>query len=144
MTIYGVDCDMRRVHCISEHGVVVCKNHPNVGPICEAAKPGDTILFEVASALDYTDSKAIAHQKHRWMIWNTSAVTDLFHLLPADITLLVSPSNLWTRGYDLHLRHEVAECKASTKDLREAQAMIWFWRHRPQDWTTLPKYLETL
>ena len=137
---YAVDCDLRRVHCVDEAGRVICSNSKTIQPILDSGLAiSDTILFEIASPLDYTDSKAIAHNKRRWTIWNVAQAVHLAHLTPC--TVLVSPSHTWTRGHDAKLRQAAAGATASTHDLREAQAMLWYAQHRPQDWKPLEDYL---
>ena len=58
--------------------------------------------------------------------------------------MLVAPSNVWTRGYDLKTRHKLAGCRQPKKDLRECEAMLWFYKQRPNDWVPLRDYLASL
>lgn len=107
-----------------------------------------TVLMEVAGAVDYTDNKAIAHNKRRWTIWNIAEVSRINHCftdeLWENVRLRVAPSSKWTHGHDVKVRHALAKCTAKTKDTREAEAMIWFYRKTPSDWVSLDEYLENL
>jgi hypothetical protein len=61
-----------------------------------------------------------------------------------NVYFLVAPSNIWTHGHDLKTRHAVAQTTSKKKDLRECEAMIWFYRHSPLDWKPLDVYLAGL
>lgn len=146
--ILAVDCDLRRVHAVDAAGQVICSQAPDIAPV-EAwayANRNGTILFEIASALDYTDSKAVAHQKRRWTIYNvaTAARLDAHCTQLGGPVVLVAPSHAWTQGHPLARRHLLAGCTQRQKDLREAEAMHWFHRHKPQDWRPLWHFLATL
>ncbi len=141
-TILAIDCDLHRIHAIDSNGVVVCKNHPTLELILD--HPCELVLFEIASPVDYTReaNKAVAHNKRRWTIFNAIQAARLGHYFKDD--MLVAPSSAWTRGFDRETRHTMAGCNARTKDLREAQAMIWFYLHYPKAWTSLQEFTDHL
>lgn len=136
------DIDLRKVYAVTDAGEVVCKAAPDVAPVLAwiRANPGALVLVEVASALDYTDSKAIAHQKRRWTIWNIAAT----QRIAAVCDPLVSPSHVWTRGHRLEVRHLAAKCRQTQKDLRECECMLWSHHHNPELWTPWPSFLATV
>lgn len=148
----AIDCDLRRVHAVDEAGNVLCEAAPDIQAVADAVFMRDaTILFEIASAKDYTageNNKAKDYHKRRWMLWNMAQAVHLTYLARA--TVLVSPSSLWTRGYPREVRHAMAKVSVrgrsakNLKDLREAQCMLWFHEHHPEAWMPLPHYLETL
>lgn len=144
----AVDCDLRRIHAVTDAGQVICRSAPDLAPIEAWAyeHQAGTILFEVASALDYTDSKAIAHQKRRWTIFNVAmaAHLDAFCTRLGGPQLVVAPSHVWTHGHPLATRHRIAQCMQPQKDLREAEAMLWFHRQAPGDWVPLSDWLKQL
>jgi len=142
----AIDCDLRRIHAVRADGSMICTGAPslNLVMLALAGQTGD-VLFEVASALDYTDSKAIAHQKRRWTIWNIAQAQALHQWgYGSGLRVLVAPSHAWTMGYELTVRHRLAKCTAKNKDLRDAQAMLWFQARAPEKWTTFPEFLENL
>lgn len=145
MKTLAIDCDLRKVYAALEGGRVVCKADPEARPIFEDHWPDWTILFEIASALDYSDSKAIAHNKRRWTIWNVAMAVRLDrHVRDTGGTFLVSPSHKWTRGHGREVRHALAKCQCTQKDLRECEAMIFMHHHRPQDWVPLQEFLDAI
>lgn len=106
-----------------------------------------TLLLEVAGAVDYTDSKAVAHNKRRWTIWNIAQAAKAAAWVTEgwpEVTMKIAPSSKWTKGHDIKVRHKLAGCDAKQKDLRECQAMIWYYTQTPSDWVTFDKYLEDL
>lgn len=141
MSVIAVDCDLRKVYAVAAGGHVICKAAPSIAPLLAPAWAAYTILFEVASALDYSDSKAIAHQKRRWTIWNIATAA---RLAAAHPKVLVSPSHLWTRGHQLKVRHAFAKCVLGQKDLRECESMIFMYHHRPQDWVPFQEFLDAI
>jgi len=140
--IAAIDCDLRKHYCVDEDGNVLAKADPSWNWIARLPQ-GTTVLFEIASAVDYTSDKAVAHNKRRWTIWNVAQAMYLDTLAPR-IHLLVAPSSAWTKGYDLKTRHFIAHCKQKQKDLREAEAMILFYRTDPKCWKPLHQYLEEI
>lgn len=144
----AVDCDLRKLYATDETGQVICKAAPDATAIERWAyeHQSGTILFEVASALDYTDSKAVAHQKRRWTIFNiaTAARLDAYCTRLGGPQVLVAPSHVWTHGHPLATRHRIAQCQHSQKDLRETEAMLWFHRQAPRDWMPLSAWLTQL
>ncbi len=145
----AIDCDLRRVHAWCDQCGEVSKAHPNLGKILQHCdKHSGTVLFEISSPVGYghIESRAAAHVWTRWALWNISTGTFLDSVLRigGKYELLVSPSNLWTHGYTLKVRHAAAQASASTKDVRECQTMLWMHQHQPTDWIPLAQYLENL
>lgn len=142
----AIDCDLHRIHAVRGDGTVIGTSMRNLNALIVdlSGKTGD-VLFEVASALDYTDNKAIAHQKRRWTIWNIAQAQSLHQWCHGcGIRVLVSPSHDWTLGHPLSVRHKLAKANAPNKDLREAQAMLWFHAHAPEKWRPFPDFLDHL
>jgi len=139
----AVDIDLRRIHCRTEDGRDICTNvdfDRAVPLLLPLANEGVTLLVECASPHMYGPQQ-ILKKKLSWMIYN-SVITDRLHTLFDDI--LVSPSSSWTYGYNVKVRHVMADCKARNKDLRECEAMMWFYKKDPSKWTTLDQYLSHL
>lgn len=135
----AVDCDLRRIHARTEHGDTICSNAPDLDLLTAfIAREDPTVLFEIASPLDYTDSKAVAYNKRRWTIWNVATAVKLSALTPR---LLVAPSHVWTHRHQRDVRHALCKTTARTKDLRECDAMLWFFDKSPADWVPLETYL---
>jgi hypothetical protein len=147
--ICAIDCDLRTSYCVTDTGLARRGADPmeavpdNLGPI-------DLILFEIASPVSFNrgaSGHAAMYQLAKWAIWNTawaSRIDQSLRLAHTGTRMLVSPSDEWTRGFDLKTRHAMAKCKQPKKDLRECEAMIWFYRARPACWKPLPDYLATL
>jgi hypothetical protein len=58
--------------------------------------------------------------------------------------MFVAPSSKWTKGHELKTRHLMAGCVQKQKDLRECEAMIWFYKQDPSVWVPLPQFLAAL
>lgn len=147
----AIDCDLFRLHAVGEDGTVFAKNIDPLSTAPEAEDfflaldlTEDPVLFEIAGALDYTDNKAVAHNKRRWTIYNVAVAAALAARRALMGRLLVAPSSVWTRRHDLATRHALAGCKHKQKDLRECEAMLWFHSRHPEDWVPLPEYLAAL
>jgi len=142
MSILAIDCDFKKHYAVNDTGNIVLK--AAAGWLCDL-DDYKTILFEIASPVDYTPdgNKAIAYNKRKWTIWNVTQCVYL-ELGCTFAQILVAPSSKWTKGYDLKTRHAMAGCQQKQKDLRECEAMIWFYRKTPSDWVTLPEYLAKL
>jgi hypothetical protein len=145
MRTLAIDCDLHKLYAVTSDGEIVCKADPGLQNIMAWAKEVDLILFEIASAVDYTKDQgpAVAHNKRRWTIFNAAMAMALQCWLP-DKRLLVAPSSAWTCGFELKTRHAMAKCKQKQKDLREAEAMIWFHAARPEKWCSLTDFLTAL
>lgn len=148
--ICAIDCDLRTSYCVFEDGRAGRGETPFIALAeCDGGPFPDTILFEIASPVSFNrgaSGHAAMTQLAKWAIWNAAQAMRL-HMFAWNRgfqRVLVSPSNVWTRGYDLKTRHALAKCKQPKKDLRECEAMLWFYRQRPQDWKPLPEYLATL
>ncbi len=153
--ICAIDCDLRQSYCVTDSGASgrgetpriawtnMIANNPPMDSI-------DTTLFEVASPVSFNrgaGGHAAMTQLAKWAIWNIAMAMDTHQRLHWNYPgqqVLVSPSNVWTKGYDLHTRHAMAKCKQPKKDLRECEAMIWFYKQQPTDWKPLAEYLAAL
>jgi hypothetical protein len=147
--ICAIDCDLRTSYCVTNAGKSNRAADPQHALKGFGLRPTDTVLFEIASPVSFNrggQSSAIMHNLAKWAIWNVAQAT----MLDANLRrinypgILVAPSNVWTKGHDLKTRHMIAGCKQPKKDLREAEAMIWFYRKDPSVWLPLPQYLQTL
>lgn len=122
----AVDCDLRRIYCMGQDNTIFANAMPTITELVyrlTACSAITGVLFEIASAVDYTDSKSIAHNKRRWTIFNVAAAVELAHKI-APVPVLVAPSSEWTKGYSCKVRHTLAKATAVNKDLRECQAML--------------------
>lgn len=138
MRTVAIDCDLHKLYAVCDHGPVfkAVKAHDAMTAM-EEFKP-DLVLFEIASPVDYSEMPGRSYNKRRWMIYNIATAMK-FHLR---FNVLVSPSSSWTHGYDREMRHKLAGCKAKQKDMREAEAMLWFYAKAPTRWMNLDNYLE--
>lgn len=147
--IIAFDCDLRESYCVSDTGIVDRGPNPLDLYNRSVTHCGDiTVLFEIASPVSFNrapGSNAAMYQLAKWAIWNVAFAAQLMEECGRDdAELLVAPSNVWTRGFDEKTRHAMAKCKQPKKDLRECEAMLWFYKHRPQDWKPLTEYLANL
>lgn len=140
MSILAIDCDLRKLYAVDDAGNVVANGVQDIRMIPLMCYT--TVLFEIASAIDYTDNKGIAHQKRRWTIFNIYQATVLDHLLPGRARF--APSSAWTKGYPLAVRHKLANVAGMNKDLRECVAMIRFHARDPNVWAPLTTIMEKL
>lgn len=142
----AVDCDLRTSYAVDSRGMAH-REATAIAAVAGVLEPGvrTLVLFEIASPLDYTDDKAVAYNKRRWTIWNvTQAVLLHAELLDLGVDMLVSPSHAWTKGFPLAVRHKMAGCRQPKKDLREAEAMLWFHAKDPAAWIPLHEFLANL
>lgn len=147
MTIYAIDCDLRTSYCASEFGDEGRGSTPAeaLAEVNFGNLPGDRVLFEIASPVSFNRQEgqhAAMTQLARWAIWNVAMAA--FATTACKCPVLVAPSNVWTHGFDLQTRHAMAKATSRRKDLRDCQAMIFFYRHAPAKWTPLTSYLDTL
>jgi hypothetical protein len=143
--IAALDCDLRELTAVVSDGVRFQYRYPFPDGVLATLRYCDIVLYEIASAVDYTDSKAIAHHKRRWTIFNSAIAAWLdVNLREAGVKFLVSPSNVWTKGYPEKVRHKLATCKGSNHDIREAECMLWMYRQDPSAWVPLNQFLEKL
>ncbi len=148
--ICAIDCDLRTSYCVTDDGQA--DRGPTPGEaITEIMAGGEVeiMLFEIASPVSFNrapGSNAAMTQLAKWAIWNVAQamLLDRVFIAEGGPRLLVAPSNVWTHGHDLKTRHLIAKCVQPKKDLREAEAMIWFYRQRPEDWLPLSDYLGAL
>lgn len=145
--ICAIDCDLRQSYLVTDTGIARRGADPlTILAGLEFTGWPRVILLEVASPLDYTDDKAVAYNKRRWTIWNIAQAARIYASEPekATVTFRVAPSHVWTKGYDLKTRHHMAKCVQPQKDLREAEAMLWFYNKNPAAWVTWPDFLASL
>ena len=133
MTVLAIDCDLHKLYAVDSKGNVVANKVKDVRLI--PVGNYETVLFEIAGALDYTDNKAVAHQKRRWTIFNIYQATILDHLCGPRAQF--APSSVWTKTFSLSQRHLLAGVTGMNKDLRECAAMLSFWQRDPKVWTPL-------
>ena len=144
----SIDCDLRTSYLVTDQGLGIRAPDPikalhALGP---AAGNLRTVLFEIASPVSFNRGAAghaAMTQLAKWAIWNTAQAVRV-NLIFFACDVLVAPSNVWTRGYDLKTRHQIAKCKRPKKDLRECEAMQFFYKQRPTDWVPLADYLAAL
>ncbi len=140
--IAAIDCDLRRMAIVFNDGRSKQLKWPWLGPELDTLQTCQIVLFEIASAVDYTDSKATAHNKRRWTIFNV-ATASMLHERIGD-RLLVAPSHVWTKGHKEKVRQSLAECHQPNHDLREAEAMLWFYFKDPNAWVPFSRFLAQL
>lgn len=144
----AVDIDLRKVYAWSSisgvvaSGALTSDNYLLMSIVLAASSADENVLVEVAGPIDYSDNKAVAHNKRRWTIYNIAKAMQLHIELPGRV--LVSPSSDWTSGYPIEVRHKLAKATAKQKDLRECEAMLWSYRVTPMKWRPLPEFLERL
>ena len=147
--VIALDVDLQAIYAYCSECGVVADEHEYLSAVkmhVEGhAQDKPLVLCEIAGAVDYSDNKAIAHNKRRWTIWNVSTITELNEFCKKfKVELLVSPSSKWTHGHDSKVRHALVKAQAKNHDLREAESMIWFYRQSPADWTSLRDFLEQI
>ena len=153
MSVCAIDIDIREFTVVS--GDEAAQTH-SLRDAAMAMTGYDVALIEVASAICYHgDSKAATASTARWQIWNSLTAGWLACRFRGG-SLLVSPSNRWTMGYDEKTRHELAGIKplkfkkngvpvyAENHDIRECRAMLWSYSVKPALWVPMEQYLETL
>ncbi len=141
--VWAIDCDLRTSYCVGPMGVGRGPTPLAALVDAEFADQG-IVLFEIASYVSFNrgaGSHAAMGQLAKWALWNVAQAAMLHQQTGIGVRILVSPSNVWTRGYALDVRHKMAIATEKKKDLREAEAMLWFYAHRPQDWVPLPDFL---
>lgn len=148
MRLVAVDCDLRTSYAVATDGSVN-RAPQTIDAVRGVWQPGVQVLFEIASAKDYTSNQnpGIAYNKRRWTIHNIASAMGLagwLHGKDPLLPLLVSPSSDWTRGFPLDVRHRMAGCVQKQKDLREAEAMLWFYQRHPDAWVPLTQFLAEL
>lgn len=147
--VLACDCDLHCLHAWDSARGKVCTAAPDIDAVALhiRGEPVDTVLFEIASPVSGSRSSvsgnAVNYQLMRWVIWNSSQAERLTWLLPNQ-KILVAPSNKWTKGHPAEARHKLCQAKGSNHDLRECEAMIWYYRHEPETWVPLRQYLKEI
>jgi hypothetical protein len=143
----AIDCDLRQSYWASSNGTTGRGNTP-VACLQQHDVRTQIILFEIASPVSFVRApgqSASMFQLAKWALWNVGQagiVNDM--CMKVNATFLVSPSNVWTHGHKLEVRHAMACATAKKKDERECQSMLWFYSKSPKDWITLSDFLSGL
>lgn len=143
----AIDCDLHRLHCWSTLHGKVCTKAPDLALIKESlAADTGVALFEIAAPVSFMrgqQATAPTYQLARWALWNVAQAALLWYAYPD--RLLVAPSNIWTKGLPLAVRHKLAGADQKlNKDLRECQAMLWSYSVEPALWKPFDEYLRKL
>lgn len=144
--IIAVDIDLRKMTAVSSLGHVLAnKVNPALKPVLTDAHKDATILVEIAGPVMHHEE---SHSYRRWMIYNSIIAAGIAARFP---NVLVSPSTLWTNGYNEEYRQAVAGILPNEKgkydechDVRECRAMIYFFKSKPRAWVPLTTYLAGL
>jgi hypothetical protein len=148
--VTAVDLDINRAHAWSNRHGKVQYNAVLDGDFVAAllASNPTTILIEVPGpALHRGAGHSSAYGSIRWMIHAGMAAGWLWaRLLQAGYQgpILAAPSTRWTRGYTEKVRHKLAGTLAPNHDLRECEAMIWFYIQDPTQWKPMHQYFKEL
>ncbi len=156
MTIVALDVDLHKIYAVTDGGKILAKAEPNpeqvissIMHIADGDDEGTTVLIEVASPVMYIKDIKVVHNVVKWALWNITAAQRISSALLRDsgtrsYDVFVAPSHVWTHGHALDVRHQVAKCVQKQKDLRECEAMIFYYKQDPSKWVPLSKYLEDL
>ena len=147
MMTLAIDCDLRKSYWASSNGTTGRAETP-VACLQQHDLRTQIVLFEIASPVSFVRApgqSASMYQLAKWAIWNVAqaAIVDGI-CMKVNAQLLVSPSNVWTHGHKLEVRHAMAGTTAKKKDERECQSMLWFHSKCPSNWITLNDYLSGL
>lgn len=163
-TVVGIDCDLHELtwwmqcaegETVSFQGdtdLGIAKLTRTLERACPESKPGATVLFEIASPVDYTskdqNAASIAYHKRRWTIYNVAIAQRMDMLFGVGLLFrhrfLVAPSSAWTQGFNEKRRHSIYKCDGDTHDLREAQCMAKSYPRLAKVWQPLTTYLKHL
>lgn len=152
MTTIACDIDLRKCYAVADTGDIVCKKTDSLHPAylysMRKATTPVILLCEIGSPLLYGDlqeKQKMELNKLRWLIWNIAEITRFNTFLggPGN-ALLVSPSHKWTMGHSEAVRQKAAMATHKERNLRECEAMLFFYKHHPENWVPLAKYLEDL
>jgi hypothetical protein len=132
------------LYAVDHLGSIVCKAAQDTSFIFEymCTHPETKLLFEIASPVMYAREPSAQHNWARWSLYNMAQAAKLNGQFPNRV--VVAPSSAWTHGHELKIRHELAKCTQKQKDLRECEAMMFFYRNAPSRWVSLNAYLENL
>jgi hypothetical protein len=151
--ILAIDCDLRTCYGVTSggwHGAATDLDKLFDRMDEDGVPEPDVLLFEIASPVSFNRGAAghgAMTNLAKWALWNMAWGAKLNAMLAwvdQDHRLLVAPSNVWTKGYEEKARHKMCGAVRKKKDLRECEAMIWFYKHDPKAWKTLPDYLAGL
>lgn len=145
MSIVALDVDFKKIYAVTDGGEVLLKASPEI--VWPAILENDTILMEVSSPVMYIRDIKVVYNVVKWALWNMAIaqrIDSAVQQFSGTPRFLVAPSHVWTCGHPLKVRHEVAKCVQKQKDLRECEAMIYYYKQDPSKWVPLTKYLENL
>ena len=142
MKLVALDVDLKKIYAVTNAGNILAKAEPSreVASLALAKFSPDLVLIEVASPVMYVASPGAVHNVIRWSLWNITTA----EYLSSQFKVLVAPSHVWTKGHNLKVRHDVAKCTQKQKDLRECEAMMYYYHANPTAWLPLPQYLGNL
>lgn len=141
--IYAVDCDLQQSYVVGSDGSSARGESPLAALRYARAKDGDLVIYEIAEPASFVrgaQATGPTYRLARWALWNVAHAVQL-HMF---FTLLVAPASVWTRGYNKEQRHAIAKATAAKKDLRDCQAMLYFYHRNPALWVPISEYLTRL
>lgn len=148
MTTVALDVDFQKIYAVASDGRVIAKASNDRDDVVNkilASRDVDTVLMEIASPVMYIRDIKVVYNVVKWALWNMAMAQLLDRRChDHDVMFLVAPSHVWTRGHALDVRHGVAKCTQRQKDLRECEAMLYYYQQDPSKWVTLTAYLENL
>lgn len=139
-SVLALDIDLRRIHAWSSVQGKICYNSPELPD----TRGYDVVLAECWSPFFYVKpgkplSKGELTNRFKAAIYNSMRIGELAAKCP---NLLVAPSSTWTQKYPEETRHIMAGCAGKNNhDLRECQAMIFFYTKQPSLWVPYAEYL---
>jgi hypothetical protein len=146
MVMAAMDIDFQKIYCVDSEGTILAKAEPGIDVATAAVTAAnlDLLLIEVASPVFYQKGAdpGVVHNVLKWALWNIYAASYINDYDWCEV--LVAPSHVWTKGHALKLRHEIAGCKQKQKDLRECEAMMFYYRANPESWVPLHQYMKDL
>ena len=145
MSTIAVDCDFQRIHAYCSERGRICYKSLDVGPILSALRAGDTLIYEIASPRFFSSQRqitpAVVSNTMKWVIFNIHIAQIVYAAVP---DVLVSPSNVWTNGYEEKAREALCEVTGDNHDIRACRCMLWFYKHKPGQWIPYPEFISQL
>lgn len=142
--IAAVDCDLRGSFVVATNGKASSGDDP-LEALTSCDIPNDaTVIFEIAEPQSFLrghQSSGAMYNLAKWTIWNVTQAVLCSLNYP---NFFVAPASKWTKGYSRSQRQTIARACAKNKDLRDCEAMLWFYHKDPSVWVTLPQYLSLL
>lgn len=146
-SIAAFDVDLHRVHGWSaQTNSRICYNATE-WPF-EAFRAHTLVLVEIASPVDYSASSGEAYNRRKWAIGNAMMIGRLMMWAEEHgqlQKLLVSPSHLWTLGYEEEMRGVVAGTAGQDNhDIRACREMLFFFGTNPEKWKPIVEYYQSI